>query len=885
MTATHTMMSGRAAELRAVLAELRTMGDSPRVRLALAEGEFRLAIAPDTTADEGIELLRSAVSHDPYLVKGYLHLGRLLHRRGRYRAAVPEYLAALNLAPASRRSHLLLAEALLELGKDEQRAGEDLIAALAERRPEQLRAVVAGIDDLLTADGAADSADDAERGEKNEKKKGAAARRHAAKTPADLAEIWPVWLLAHLSRPGRRAQVAAGLKAAAAQIDSTGPADFAIGCLLVLLSGNPPGEVRNVITAADVELAGADEPIGKALAAALELAEATDAETFVRAAATHLTVGVLPAVVVCWLHFTRFGPSDDRSVTEALQLVDAYPAAFQADGWLQELRIALLDEYARRSWSDGSLAQARLLWRETIAFDPYRVPVAVNLALLAARMNAAEEYEPAWERLFELMYLLAAGVGDVQLMLAERRDLHLALTRQSWKRHCVSTPPTNVPQAEELGAWVADADALTVWLRDWDGYYVNARLSFRSPIHILGVSRDVSTAALAEARDALVGHIDAAFAGRGWAGSGVFRELAVAVVEDAYAQAAEPVDRARDQYYETEKVRADGLADEMVQRTLVLLALVGALARVPAGEVRAGQAAAVVRHQLSLPRTTLQSLFVAKGLLEHDLDLVEFFEEAVVRLAESWVRSQPTTNPDWTRVAARLDELVEVLPQRLALRVLQGQALYAAKRPQDAYAAAVAALAQPVTTADDQTADLRGALVELIDQIGYDDVPTALRRPTDVITAEQTIGSLNESLERYPASTALRALLAELYLSLDRSLGGGTRHRHAAGLLVTGIIRVLDDRQSPPLEELLATVPRMHAAAAVRAASAELRNTVVARLPTAMDQARTAAGIGQVTRCLALARRYALSTEVTALDQVLSQLRQVEQQHRRAGEE
>jgi len=879
MTATGTM-SAHATELRAVLAELRTMGDSARVRLALAEGEFRLAIAPGTGVDEGIELLRSAISLDPFLVKGYLHLGRLLHRRGRYRAAVPEYLAALDLAPTSRRIHLLLAEALLELDKDEQQAGEDLIAAVAERKPEQLRTVVAGIEDLLTANGAADVAEAAGQGEKNEKK-GAAARKRAAKPPADLAEIWLVWLLAQLSRPGRPAQVAAGLKAAAAQIDRTGPAELAIGCLLVLLSGHPPGEIRKVLAAAEVDRAGVDQPLGAALAATLDLAEAADTATFVRAAATHLVEGTLPAVVVCWLHFTRFGPADDRSVTEALQLMDAYPAAFQDDSWHRELRMAVLDEYARRFWSEGSLLQARLLWREMIAVDPYRVPIAVNLALLAARMNAAEEYGHAWERLFELMYLLAAGVGDVQLMLTERRDLHLALTRQSWQRHCGATPPTNVPGLDELDAWVADADALAIWLRDWDGYYVNARLSFRSPIHILGVPRDATTAALAEARDTLTGHIDAAVVGRGWAGSAIFRELAVAVVTDAYAQAADPVDRARDQYYETEKGRADGLASEMVQRTLVLRALVHALARVPGSSVRAAQAAAAIRHQLSLPRRTLQSLFVDRGLLENDVDLAEVFDDAAARLAESWFRSKPTTTSDWTRVAAYLNELVEVLPQHLVLRHYHGRALYAAKRPEDAYATAVAGLARPGTTANEQTAELRGVLIELIDQIGYDEIPPELRRPTDVDTAERTIGALGEALRRYPASSVLRTLLARLYLGL----GGAARQRQAADLLVTGIVHALDDLQSDPLKAELAKVPGVPATEAVRAASAELRNTTTAQLSSAMDPTATTAAIDKVTRFQELSRQHALPDEVTALDQMLTMLRHVEQLHRRTEEE
>jgi tetratricopeptide (TPR) repeat protein len=860
-------------DLRAALEELRRMEAGPRVRLALAEGSFRLAIAADTPVDEGIALLRSAVAHDPYLVKGYLHLGRLLHERGRYHAAGLEYLTALELAPASRRLALMLAESLLELGKDAEQAAEDLIRAVAERGPDQLRTVIATIRDLLSGDprdpagadtaGAADTgAQDAQEpqkdgGARKPSARGPASRRRAASAPDDLGDVWLAWLLVQLRRRAKPARVAAVLRAGGARTDPNGPAELALGCVLALLSGHQPNLVRTALGGTTPD---AGQPTGRALAAVLDLAEAPSAADFLRAAAEHLAHDALPVAAVCALHYDRF-TTRDQSVTDVLRLIDAYPPTVASHSASRELRVAALDHFAAAAWDAGALPQARLLWREALAMDPFRVPIAVNLALLAARTKEDEQdYENAWERLFELLYLLATGVGDVQLMLAERRDLHLALVRQSWQRHCGATRPASYPSQSEMDAWVADVDAFGVWLRDWQAYYVNSRLAFRSPVHLLGVARDVSAPTLVQARDCLIEDVGAVVTSRGWAGEAVFRELSVAVISDAYARTAEPVDRARDLYYEPEKARADELAGEMIHRSLVLREALGALARAPASAAAAAVAASVVRYQRRLPRAVLRSLFVERGLIDEDVDPSEEFDDRVVRLAARWVTEQPPDKAEAAAVASALNALADVIGESVPFRYHHANALYLAGRKQDAYATAVAGLLIP-SAPDGGTADARAALVGMMDQIGVEEVPAQLRGSISVALAENMIRSLRASLRTYPASAALRAVLVSLMIELGEGTKDDAWPKGAAELVVTGLVDALDEAQSERLSPVRDKIDSGWVTVAVRKAA---QNLVARSAEAGTDPAAIHAESRRVTRCLELARRYPLDDKLRA---------------------
>src|SRR5262249_8307773 len=129
--------------LSTAIAELERRDRNPAVRLALAEAEFRLSIAPGIEPAEAIKRLERAVSPDPFLPKLHLHLGRLLHRSGKHSAALSAYRRAVSLAPSSRRAHLLLALALLELGEAEHELGQNLLDALVRGETEQLRGLVA----------------------------------------------------------------------------------------------------------------------------------------------------------------------------------------------------------------------------------------------------------------------------------------------------------------------------------------------------------------------------------------------------------------------------------------------------------------------------------------------------------------------------------------------------------------------------------------------------------------------------------------------------------------------------------------------------------------------------------------------------------------------
>src|SRR5262249_47166062 len=144
-------------------------------------------------------------------------------------------------------------------------------------------------------------------------------------------------------------------------------------------------------------------------------------------------------------------------------------------------------------------------------------------------------------------------------------------------RYWVSNGITPTP--EELDAWLADPDALQAWLGEWDRYYLNARLSFRSPLHILGVRQDASAPAVAQAREALLRLLDHAIRQQAWAGVAVFRELAAAVVNDAFEQVREPVERLRDTHREPEYERAEALNQELLSRTVTLRQLLGAVGR------------------------------------------------------------------------------------------------------------------------------------------------------------------------------------------------------------------------------------------------------------------------------------------------------------------
>lgn len=768
--------------LREAIADLSGRPDTPQVRTALAEARFRLAVDPGTTPAEAIELLDAAAQADPFQPKVFLHLGRLLHRDGRYFAALREYRRAAELVPDSRRVQLLIAQAQLELGKAEQKQGRAVLTA---------------------------------------------------------TNAWLLALKDQLSQPKpSRAQVTACLDLGA----GADPAEYAQACLLVLVNGESPAKVRDLAAANR-----RDTPAGRMLDAVLELVEARDPATFVTTAVRHEKT--LPIELVCWAHFTKF---EGLNALDALQLLGSYPDDFRAQECFRELEIAVLDACARRAWAEERLHEAGLLWRETIPLDPHRVPVAINLALLAARTRSPQDYGPAWARLAELLYLHAAGAGDVQLMLDERTTLHRAISQNIRQRHVLGR---ETPDDEQILTWLADPEALEVWLREWDCYYLNARLGFRSPAYRLG-------APTAAARDALVRHIDTELRPRGWSGINTFCDLAITSLQT----------HRQDDYRELEKPRADALLTEAFRHAMLLRRMLLALADDETG-YRLPQGLVIARHLFALPWQAFGPQVVERGLLDPDVDLVGLFEVALIHLASRW------RHPGHGKLAA-LDECIALLPHRLEPRAFRCWLLHHDGLLDEAYEETLAALRMPGTAAQ------RTDLVRLLGLIGRDAIPESLNDLHGRASLEAHVEAARVALARFPRSGALRIQLARVLTVL----GGEDRTTEAKALLEEGIAKALTDGQRHDFEVGLTRTGEAAETDSARQRVLDLAKAAMDRAQEAVDEynearyagmahrslAKMRQALEELAEALAIAEQAGLDREVAQLEKWLDHLGELE---------
>lgn len=789
-------MSAAVPELRDAIAELERADQTPQVRLALAEAQFRVATTPHTPAPEAVALLQAAISHDPFAPKLHLHLGRVLHRSGRHRAALAEYRRAVLLAPASRRAHYLIALALLDLEKPEQEVGQAILDALIARSEANLRDAVADLDELLV---------ERQRGNLRPRSRG-----RARPTPPDDGDhatvavpgVWRAGLLDQLSRvKPQRKRVDELLDTGAAEVGSSGElADFATSCLMLLVAGDSPGDVRRLTRSA----AGArlDHPAVQLVETSTRLAEHADGDAFVEDASRCLAAGQLPIELVCWLHNSRYGAQSVLPAVEALRLLDRYPPSVQDDPCFRELRLTVLDGHARRGWAAGRFVEAKLLWQEAIALDPYRIPVAMNLALLAARTAAAADYDAAWERLTELLYLHPAAAGDVQLSLTDRAHLHLALAQHSRQRHCSAAQGDALPTEEEIADWLLDRDAIAVWLREWDRYYLNARLQFRSPVHQLGVAVDATPAALGAARDSYVRLVETALRGERWIGADAYCELATTTVKQAFDHVTSGAGTGGDPYHDVEKGRADQLLKEALQRGRLLQRMVRVLTdQGDPREVPLGRA--MTRHQLAFPWAVLQSLCAEQGLIGDDVELVPMFEDDLARLAGLTLRNLPDAAAERARRLADVEACRTLLPHNIALRVVHGGLLKDCGELDDAYRVAVEAPAQPAPEEDPERFRRQlSDIADLVDDIGVAALPEGLYRLVEWADVKRQAAALRQILARFPRSAAVRLRLADRLVQLRIDPG----HSEAVALLSEGIALAFTDDQRAELRRELAAL-------------------------------------------------------------------------------
>lgn len=726
------------------------------VRLALAEAEFRLAVLPDTEPAEAIDRLRRALRHDPYSAKAHLHLGRLLHRGGRRWSALGAYREARRAAPRSSRAPLLMACALLDLGRAERAVATGLLVGLARGDGDAVDEAVARFDELVARSRAA-GGEPGTRGKKQRTVRPPGSEVLAAAPP-------PVWdaLLAE--------QVARNPPAAAWVRDylhpgvdsSTGAAAGAV----LLACGADPAAVRDAPGAA----APPEDSAGRVLGAALELAEVDSAGEFVTLAARLVMARRLPAELVCVLHFTRWAAGDE-DVVEALALLDGYPPELRALDCFRELRLAILGTRAERAWSAERYDEAGVLWQAMTVLAPDDPDTAVNLAMLATR-NRSSGYRSAWERVAELLYAAAARTGDLGHRAADRVALHRAHSWQSLR-----SAGDDQPDDDGLRRWIADGDAVEVWLREWDLYYLNARLGFRSPGHLLGIPARTGDEEAAAARDQLVRHLDAAVGGRGWNGAAAFERLARESIERTYA-AREP-----DTHRESEQEAADDLLGEALRRALLLRRLADELAPVTAARPRE-LACTVLRHLFVLPVDALDRHCAERGLIASDERLLALLDNAAAEVAARWTGTTASGPGDFGRMLADVRTAATAAPSSVGLAVPHARLLLWTGHPAEAYAKAAVVLPRAGTDR------MRDGLAAVLD----DAAEKELEARTDGQDGKVVLATARALMEEFPLSVVPRiAVVRQLNRRGDESVG------EAARLLTDGAREVASPAQRADL--------------------------------------------------------------------------------------
>lgn len=542
----------------------------------------------------------------------------------------------MRLAPSSHRTWTHLAIALADLGEPHKKLGQDLLDSLF--RNVSVREMLPAVDDLIHSWADLSSKPPAVRKPSDSK----AAKKDECRYKA----IARVTLVEHVSRLKLQRRA---LDKCIESVKAAGPAEYALACLQLMVAGDPAADVAVMLK--DAAQSHPDDASIHLAAGASDLARKADATEFTGCAVAALRNGELPTELVVWLHYATRGPDSKLTASEALRVLDLYPAELLRQPAFVELRIAVLDGFARRAWGEGDFARAKLLWREAAVLDPHRIETAHNLALLAARTKSHEDYSAAWLRAAEVRYLNAAASGEVLAGLEDRRLLHLAVLQQAEAHYLPSPKLKKEEYGARLTALIKDQQGLETVLREWDLYYLNSRLRFRSPVHLLGIPRDASAEDTAAARDGLKTYFDSAMKMAQLAGGQAFAALANAAIDEAYARASSNAERSRDPYWEAEKLEADQFAAEVVGKGFDFIGIVQHIERGD-GPCRPGMR--VLRSLCGLPWMALQNVALKMGAITPDTDLCKVLAHtylSVLRMDRDW---RPASQRDFD---AKLDDV------------------------------------------------------------------------------------------------------------------------------------------------------------------------------------------------------------------------------------
>jgi hypothetical protein len=845
------------AALEVARRQLEASHSTVEERLALAEVCFRLAVLPGTDPEAAIELVRQATLHDPYHPKLFFHLGRLLHKEGDPYGAILEYRRAHRLAPKSHRILVHTALALNEIGGDARDLALRMFAGLSAGDDDHLAASMSELDRLVEAKA------DTHRASRP-------ARRRADPTTANASEdgcrwrgLWKLLLLQQIVRTSQAKKVGQHLDRGKKLIDGThGVAEYAVACLFPVLDG--PASCKQLeARLRDPRLAAElDRPAIKLLRAVCELGAAPNAEEFVARASAMLVAEELPSELVCCLHRCWYGEGSADPVAAA-RLLDRYPEHVRSLEHFRELRIAILDHHARAAWTAERLDRAQVLWQETVTDDPLRIAVAHNLALVATRMQARDKYESAWERATELRYLLAAAARDVLVQLDDRISLHRSFAQQSRLRYIRNdTPGAAPPSDREIEAWTADREAFGLWLREWELAYLNARLRFRSPLHVLLLSRDCSEEDADVAREGLLRQFRRCLEGRCWAGGLTFLQLVDDVTTAASAAAKNPVECNRDRHFEPESAEADRSSKDAAEHGFLLFRIVQMACRPSAPSTLRRAGVEATRYLLHMPWRFLEVYCKRTGMVAQDTRLSKVFASYVGQLFLGTDDSDALDSERDVKLAA-LDDLIVALPESPELRLVRCRLLLSAERHRDAYDAAIDALPLTSKIADQEEAHrLKGQFLICMDNAALAQVPKHLFASA-LTSMEPLLAETRRVLEQFPKASGLRLQMADLLIRIADD--DAKRLVDARTLLQEGLEHMLSEEQLREARALLeragsrskaldaiARVRALLEAASQRARDAmtALPHTREARSPAAVRATRDAleASIAEATQ-------------------------------------
>jgi hypothetical protein len=228
-----------------------------------------------------------------------------------------------------------------------------------------------------------------------------------------------------------------------------------------------------------------------------------------------------------------------------------------------------------------------------------------------------------------------------------------------------------------------------------------------------------------------------------------------------------------------------------------------------------------------------------------------------------------------------------MVPHQLDLRVVHCQALRAADKNAESYAAALAALELPALPDDEDRERTSGQLIGLIDRIGWEAVPESVRKPGPhaVLTLDVVIGEVRPALERFPRSGVVRQELARLLVKT----GGVEETNEAVELLTEGLELALNPEQRAEFAKRLTAIKSDAATVSIRASIRQMVEPAEEQRRTAIQEyvqnanpetkqaalAAIRAAIEQITEARRIAEQATLADESASLEEKLDQLRQM----------